>query len=222
MANPAELLHDLFVRWNAPNTAPSSGRNDPSLVMHRHAVRYLGEIEELLSVAERNGKRVGSYREYFPLWVKTVFNFPNSWGTPASGAISNEQILHLDNMVDLLNEFVVSPDESKFLDLREYLNLVGKNLAADDSLSPAVRESAGTVITHILGCMDDLTVIGDFEFGKAIERLLGVLATISLRSSQKDRWRKVLDLFVYPYAVGNLPMLSDGAQFFQLMAGSGQ
>jgi hypothetical protein len=70
--------------------------------------------------------------------------------------------------------------------------------------------------------MDDLTVIGDFEFGKAIERLLGVLATISLRSSQKDRWRKVLDLFVYPYAVGNLPMLSDGAQFFQLMAGSGQ
>lgn len=220
MANPAELLHDLFVRWNSDSGTAEYGRQDPGLAQHRHAVRYLSEIEELIDVAERDGKRVGAYQRYFPVWVKTVFNFPRNWKGPDTGKITQNQIDILGNLIDLLDGYVVAPDHSKFLDLRTYLEFVGKNLAEDDSLSPDVRESAGTVIAHLLGCIDDLTVVGDFEFAKAIERLLGVLATVALRSKQKKRWRTVLDLFVYPYAVGNLPSLEEGIQFFQIMAGS--
>lgn len=221
MANPAELLHDLFVRWNHSGLTAEGARRDPDLVQHRNAVRYLSEIEELISVAERDGKRVGTYRRNFPVWVKTVFHFPQHWRSSSSGGISQNQIDALENLIDLLDGYVIAPDQSKFLDLREYLDFVGKNLAEDKSLSTDVRESAGTVIAHLLGCMDDLTVTGDFEFGKAIERLLGVLASVAFRSKQKNRWRTVLDMFVYPYAVGNLPSIEDGVQFFQIMAGSG-
>ena len=221
MANPAELLHALFVQWNSPTGTAEGSRQDPDLIQHRHAVRYLSEIEELIEVAERDGKRVEAYQRYFPVWVATVFHFPKNWNGTDTAKIAQNQIDILGNLIDLLDGYVVAPDHSKFLDLRTYLEFVGKNLAEDDSLSPDVRESAGTVIAHLLGCIDDLTVVGDFEFAKAIERLLGVLATVALRSKQKDRWRTVLDLFVYPYAVGNLPSLEEGVQFFQIMAGSG-
>lgn len=221
MANPAELLHGIFVRWNAPNASAAGGRNDPTLVQHRHAIRYLDEIDELIEVAERDGKRVGPYRRYFPEWVETVFNYAESWRANGSGEITQTQIDTLENLIDLLDGYVVAPDRSKFLDLRNYLNVVGKNLAEDESLSSDVRESAGTVIAHLLGCIDDFTVIGDFEFGKAIERLLGVLATITLRSKQKERWHTVLNDFVYPYVVNNLPGVAAGAGFAQLMFGSG-
>ncbi|MGO1992253.1 MAG: hypothetical protein ACTH2Y_10555 [Corynebacterium sp.] len=220
MANPAELLHDLFVSWNATGTSASAARKDPDLVQHRNAVRYLGEIDELLEIAKKNKKRVGTYRSYFPLWVKTVFNYPGSWGGQNTAKIDQNQIDQLDNLIDMIDGFVVSPDKETLDQFREYVRLIEWNLDEDESLSPAVRESARAVCVHMLSCVDNLAVTGSFEFGKAFERLLGVLATVTLRSSQRSRWRTVVDFLVWPYAVANLPQIEEGRQFLELMVGT--
>jgi hypothetical protein len=115
MANPAELLHDLFVSWDNDKQSAKMARNDAaSLRVHRQAVRYLDSIDELLDVAEAAGKRVKNYRAYFRLWTRTVFNFPNSWQGSGSGGINVEQIRHLENLIDLLDDFVERIDPEKF------------------------------------------------------------------------------------------------------------
>lgn len=220
MANPAELLHDLFVRWNAEGKTASTARNDNELVQHRNAVRYLDEIDELLSIAEARKKRVGTYRRYFPLWVRTVFNYPEAWKGQNTAKIGQTQIDQLDNLIDMIDEFTVSPDKPSLSQFREYVRLIEWNLGQDESLSPAVRESARAVCVHMLSCVDNLAVTGSFEFGKAFERLLGVLATVTLRSSQRSRWRAVINFLVWPYAVANLPQIEEGRQFLELMFGT--
>lgn len=211
MANPAELLHDLFVSWNNDKQSAQSARHDTaSLVTHRRAVRYLDGIDELLDVAEATGKRVKNYRDYFPYWAQTVFHFPRSWQGSNTGAINVEQIRHLENLIDLLDDFVERIDTEKFEALSTYLTLVERTLDEDESLLDSVKRSARAMIIHLRGCMEDFAIVGDFDFEKALERLIGVLAHVGLRSQKKDVWSEVMGQFVFPYMVNNLPAISDG------------
>ncbi|WP_139024455.1 hypothetical protein [Corynebacterium nuruki] len=158
-----------------------------------------------------------NYRTYFPLWTRTVFNFPNSWQGTSSGGINVEQIRHLENLIDLLDDFVERIDPAKFEALSTYLTLVEKTLDEDESLPDSVKRSARAMITHLRGCMEDFAIVGDFDFEKALERLIGVLAQVGLRSEKKDEWSKVMGLFVFPYMVNNLPAISDGVSVISKM-----
>lgn len=218
MANPAELLHDLFVSWNNDKQSAQGARLDSeTLAAHRRAVRYLDGIDELLDVAQAAGKRVRTYRAYFPAWTKTVFHFPRNWTGSNTGAIKLEETRHLENLIDLLDDFVERIDPEKFEALSTYLTLVEKTLTEDESLPDSVKRSARAMITHLRGCMEDFAIVGDFDFEKALERLIGVLANVGRRSQKKDVWSKVMGQFAFPYAVNNLPSISDGVSVISKM-----
>jgi hypothetical protein len=95
--------------------------------------------------------------------------------------------------------------------------LVEKTLDEDESLPDSVKRSARAMIIHLRGCMEDFAIVGDFDFEKALERLIGVLAQVGLRSEKKDVWSKVMGLFVFPYMVNNLPAISDGVSVISKM-----
>lgn len=164
---------------------------------------------------------MSAYRSYFPHWVKTVFRYPHGWELSGSGEIDIEQIRHLDTLVDIIGDFVQEADPDKFEDLSAYLKLVETALTEDTSLPLSVLAPARAALANLRGCIDAYEVVGAFDFAKGVERLLGALAMVAISSNEKARWRKLINAFVVPYAVNNLPGLAAGAGLVQLMLGSG-
>lgn len=214
MANPAELLLGIFSSWNKQGKTAESARSDGALSQHFQAARLITEIEELLDVLDSLGKRTCVYRRQIPAWKKTLFNYPRNWKSSDTGVINQTQLDHLDTLVDKIGEVLPVPEQARIESLKGYLDKVLEELAEDDSLSPAVRDSAIAVTNNVIGCIDDLQVLGTFAFSQAFERLLGCLAIVALRSKKKSTWKRVLDGMIYPYAVNNLPSLeAAGATF---------
>ncbi|CAB0542979.1 hypothetical protein ACQX2R_04560 [Corynebacterium diphtheriae] len=206
MANPAELLYDLFSQWNNTSVSPYSQREDDALLTnHRLAVKYLGEIDLILTAMENEGKRTNGFRRMYSEWAKTVFVYPNHWRDSDYGGISDHAIDVLDNLVGYADDYVQQLDETKIDDLKTYLDQVEAELRDDDSLDKSVKASAQVLIQNLRTVIDNYTVRGDFEFEQCLNNLLGSLAIITLRSQRKDKWKKILDDFVFPYIVNNLP-----------------
>lgn len=214
MANPAELLLQIFESWHKANAPARDARKDESLVQHFQAARLVEEIEELLDVLDSLGKNTSVYREYLPAWKKTIFNYPSSWTAGHTGKIDKTQRQFLVTLIDQIDGVVPKPEPARVELLHGYLNQVLEDLAEDESLPKAVRDSAIAVTNNLLGCIDDLNVLGDFAFSQAYERLLGCLASVALQSERKTMWKAVLDGLIYPYAVNNLPELEAGASTF--------
>lgn len=63
------------------------------------------------------------------------------------------------------------------------------------------------MVENILTLVDSYVVVGDFELDRALKTLLGSLAYVSARSTNRARWKEVLDAFVIPYAVNQVPGL---------------
>lgn len=209
MANPAELLFDIFTSWNS-NSAPFNAREDSdALPRHRLAVAHLNDIERLLDIMDSDDKRVSTYKNRFPQWVRIVFNYPRDWrhnyGTIEDGAMES-----LENLIDVMDSYVPTMDEAKFDELKKYLDKVEEALHDDDSLSAAVKAGTMTLVHNLRTILDQYTVCGDLQLEQALERLLGNLAKVTLRSKHAARWRTLIDEFVFPYVVGQLPELPAG------------
>lgn len=210
MANPAELLFDIFKSWNNPRAKTVSARKDSdTLRTHRIAVTHLNDIERLLDIMASDGKRVSTYKKRFPQWVKIVFNYPNRWEQD-HGAISGVALESLENLIDTMDSYVPKMDEARFDELKKYLDKVEKALHDDDSLSAAVTAGTMALVHNLRTILDQYTVCGDLQLEQALERLLGNLAKVTLRSKHAARWRTLIDEFVFPYVVGQLPELPVG------------
>lgn len=219
MANPAELLHGLFVEWNNAANSVRFARKDDSLVAHRRAVKHLEDIDRLLGMLENQGRKVDVYRRQHPEWVKIVFNYPKNWQANNSAKIAQTAIDHLETLINHIDDVVPRSDKRKTQNLKEYLFFVLKTLNEDDSLSMATRLHAQATINHVLGCIDDLAVVGDFQFEQAVERFLAVLFRVMRESQMKDMWKTAADNFVWPFTVSTLSALP-GALLTQLALGS--
>lgn len=209
MANPAELLFDIFTSWNSAISTVKARNDSDALPRHRLAVTHLNDIERLLDIMASDGKRVSTYKMRFPQWVKIVFNYPHSWegnyGTIDGGALES-----LENLIDTMASYVPTMDEARFDELKVYLDKVEEALRDDDSLSAAVAAGTMTLVQNLRTILDQYTVCGDLQLEQALERLLGNLAKVTLHSKHATRWRKLIDEFVFPYAVGQLPELPAG------------
>lgn len=206
MANPAELLYNLFSQWDNPSSPPYHQRDDDaSLTNHRLAVKYLAEINSILKAMETESRRTGSFRRMYPEWVKTVFVYPNHWRSSEYGGISNHSLDVLETLIDYADDYVQRVDQEKFDDLKKYLDRIEKELLDDSSLATSVKASTRALIQNIRTVIDQYAVRGDFEFEQCLNSLLGNLALITIQSQRKDTWEKVLDDFVFPYIIGSLP-----------------
>ncbi|WP_293817640.1 hypothetical protein [uncultured Corynebacterium sp.] len=208
MANPAQLLLDIFNKWNEESSSAKISRGDDDLTEHMRAAQLIEQIGELLDRLDSTGGQTEVYRRYLPQWRRILFCYPNSWGTIGSAAIPQTPRDHLSTLAFMLRDIITAPQADKVESLRSYLDVIIEELTQDGSLPASVKDSAFTVINHMRCCIDDLEVLGDFAFEQSYERLLGALAIISLKSDDKSRWKRVFDNFVYPYAVNNLPSLS--------------
>lgn len=210
MANPAELLHEVFTQWGSrvKGGAPTGSTRGDNAVLdqHRRCVGYLNQIEEVLDEMDRAGKRVATYQKQFPVWVKTVFNYGRNWGS-SDAPVSEHALDILDNLIEAMEPFVPTLDAERFDELKRYLNTVQDILNEDDSLAPGVRRGAQVLVENILTLVDSYTVVGDFELERALKSLLGSLALVTVQSTKKEKWRDILAGFFIPYAVNQVPGL---------------
>lgn len=223
MANPAELLFDQLVEWNSSKHTASQARNDSKdLALHRRAIHNLNDINQLLRHMESLGKRVGVYKRTFPKWVQIVFRYPGGWQGTGTGKIDQIDLDHLENLIDALDPFVPKLETERFEDIDKYLSDVQSLLDEDDSLDTLTRESAREAVSNVREALADFEKHGDFRTEKLFQLLLGQLAYVTLRSSKRGKWKKVLDDFVVPYSVGQFPEISQsGIVEFITQGGAG-
>lgn len=210
MANPAELLHDVFSEWDSEAKSGISARasraDDGVLTLHRRCVGYLDQIEDVLEAMGRAGKRVSAYQKQFPVWVKTVFNYGGNWASTES-PISDFALDILDNLIEAMEPFVPVLDVDRFEDLKQYLKVVQEELQEDESLASGVKRGAQVLVENILTLVDSYKVVGDLELEQALKSLLGSLALVTVQSSKKQRWRDIISDFFIPYSVNQAPGL---------------
>lgn len=206
MANPAELLYDIFDSWHDTTKKTHSARNDSDLQEHMYAAKLLLQVEASLEILEKAGKNVRTHQRYVPEWRKMLFNYRRSW-TGDSAQTRGPNLDMLGAAIEVVGMAVEEPDPEKIEKLVTYLSDVKEKLSEDDSLPKYIRLSAEATVDNILGAIKDGGVVNSYEFSQQIEQLLGTLATIALRSKRTDMWKGVLNAFVYPYAVSQLPGL---------------
>ena len=210
MANPAELLFNLLTSWNSSSSAANARKDSGSLENHRHAVRYLAEIDQILHSMENDGKRTNSFRRAYPEWVKTVFCYPKDWAHVETGPVSQSSRDVLEGLIDYADMYLPKVDEEKFDTLKAYLETVETALLEDDSLSDVVKSSCRSLIQNLRTIVDNYSVHGSFELDQCLQNLLGNLALITLRSRARSKWQTILNTFVFPYAVGSVPAIEPG------------
>ena len=209
MANPAKLLFDIFTSWNIDRVTVSARNDSEALPRHRLAVAHLNDIERLLDIMDNDGKRVSTYKKRFPQWVKIVFNYPYDWRHD-SGSIDDGALESLENLIDVMDSYVPTMDEARCDEFKAYLVKVEEALQDDGTLSAAVKAGTMTLVQNLRTILDQYTVCGDLQLEQALERLLGNLAKVTLHSKHAARWRTLINEFVFPYVVGQLPELPAG------------
>ncbi|MDK4327895.1 hypothetical protein QPX56_03760 [Corynebacterium pseudodiphtheriticum] len=207
MANPAEILFNQFSAWRKDESARSLRKDTKSLQRHRIMVGHLGDVEKLLTVMEKDGKRVQSFRKYLPAWSRFLFAYPSGWGANSRSLISVADLDALDMLIDPIDSYCLRADEEKFDDLKAYLDRVKQALDDDDTLPSTVKLSTRTLVENLVTIIDSYAIYGDVRLDDALQRLLGNLAMVAMQSKKSDVWRKILDRFVFPWLANQLPGL---------------
>lgn len=208
MANPAELLLDIFSKWDTARksdlSAQESRADTESLRDHRFAIGYLNQIDELLNAMDSAGKRVGPYRRQFPVWVQHTFNYGRVWTHKDPGTPKHAFDV-LEGLIDALAPFVPVLEPKHFETLKEYLHTVRETLNEDDSIPRGTKQGALVLVENLLTLIDSYNVVGDFEIERTLQSLLGSLAWAATQSSKRERWRDILTGFFIPYATSQVP-----------------
>ncbi|MEY8209106.1 hypothetical protein [Corynebacterium sp. MNWGS58] len=207
MANPAEILFNQFNEWRKDQSASSLRKDTRSLQRHRIMVGHLNDVEKLLSVMEKDGKRVQSFRKYFPVWSRFLFAYPDGWSISSNTLISVTDLDALDMLIDPIDSYCLHADEEKFDDLKAYLDRVKQALDDDETLPSTVKLSTRTLVENLVTIIDSYAIYGDVRLDDALQRLLGNLAMVAMQSKKSDIWRKILDRFVFPWLANQLPGL---------------
>jgi hypothetical protein len=210
MANPAQLLHARFLAWRgAQNVAASTARglNGQNWQEHTLAVRHLGEIDELLRLLESQGRNMRVAREALPGWYQVVFAYPGGWSGQGSATIAPQSIDTLEMLAERLEDVVPALEDDGIDRINEYIDSVVKVLTADTSLPVDLRIHVNDVIAHVRWCIENYETVGDFSLQDALERLAGAVVRGAANSSDKGRWKTVVNNIVWPFAVNMMAAL---------------
>ena len=225
MANPAELLHDIFESWRDGKSSSQTQRKDDNLKVHRRALKHLDAIEQILAELRVQGVRTSVFEREFSTWCRTIFCYPYGWTSGGTAEIPQPAMDALENLIGYAGQVVLRVDETKLASLSLYLDAIEIALQGDKTLNMSARLQLQTSIDHLRGCIEDLKIVGDFDFRKAVEELLVRISQVEGASNDKNRWRPWKEHFVWPFiydasmygfglaigAVGDsfLPMLTD-------------
>lgn len=223
MANPAELLHDQFVSWhdeaeNVPATRARGGWGSDTVEAHLQAGRHLNAIDDLLRQMEAAGRRVITYRKYFPIWVQIAFAYPKGWKGHGSAQIDPVAIEHLGNLGDALTVFVpvMQPDGAQAI--YDFTTRVSELLDLDPDIPDSLKTHVRDVIQHVHWCLRNYEKVGDFDLSAAVERLAASVIRAATTSKNKTRWGSVFNNFAWPFGV-NLASAIPAQALVQLALG---
>lgn len=212
MANPAELLLDLFEQWDDQKKSAQAARfgspRNPDFTAHRRAVHHLDAISEILKIMKADGQRVRPYEKAFAVWTRTVFAYPSGWGANSSGKIDATAKGHLETLINLMGRYVPAVEDTKLGELRAYLDAVGKALDADETVSKVVKAAAASVIINIRRCIEELNIVGEYDFKKSYDQLYAVIFDVHQASQDKATWKSFAENIVNPFVMGNLTGIS--------------
>lgn len=220
MPNPAQLLHARFLAWRGgQNVAASSARglNGQNWDDHALAIRHLGEIDELLRLLESQGRNMRVARTALPGWYRIVFAYDRGWSGQGSATIDQQSIDTLEMLAERLEDVVPTLEDDGIDRINDYIESVSKVVTADTSLPADLRAHVNDVIAHVRWCVDNYETVGDFSLQDALERLAGAVVRGAANSSDKSRWKNVVNNIVWPFAVNMMAALP-AAQLVALVA----
>lgn len=207
MANPAQLLFAQLSAWHVIDQ-----RRTTAQVRHVHgsnvgweqmrmAVRHLDAIEELLTQMSQAGRDVSVYHRHFPSWTTAVFAYPNGWNKMGLCDVNQQMLDHLHTLGDLMEILVPTLSPTGDGELRSFCARLLNTLDDDPTIPDPLKLHLREVVRHLEWCLDQYAVAGDFEVRKAVERLVAAMAQVAGASENPDRWKTVLNTWVWPFAV---------------------
>ena len=220
MPNPAQLLHARFLAWRGPNNAHAfqvRGLDGNNWEDHELALRHLRDIDELLRLLESQGRNMRVYREALPTWYQIVFAFDRGWKGNETATIDQRLLDTLEMLAERLEDVVPTLEDGGLAAITEYLDDVSEVLTADTSLPAALRAHVNDVINHVRWCVDNYSIVGDFSLQDALERLAGAVVRAAANSSEKSKWKTIVNNLVWPFAV-NIMAALPAAQVVALVA----
>lgn len=223
MANPAELLFNQLSKWrNSDKTALKARPDTNDLALHRRAIQNLNDIRSLLLAMQNAGKRVGVWNRAFPRWTQIIFCYPYAWRDDGSGSIEQKDLDDLETLIDALDPYVTKLDESSFQNFRNYLDEIENTLEEDDSLDEHLKESVRIAVRNVREAFDQFTTVGDYRTDEALKSLLAQISLVMVKSHKKNKWEKILNSWVFPYAVNQFPPIDPGNGLLTMLMPSSQ
>lgn len=204
MANPAQLLLERFHAWRGPNNVAATNArslNGANWDEHTQAVLHLKEIEELLRLLESQGRNTRVPREALPSWYQVVFAFPSGWSGGGTATINQEAINTLEMLAERLQDVVPTVEPGGIEQVIGYVDAVRDVLVEDASLPAQLRSHINDVIEHVRWCAENYSIVGDFSLQDALERLSGAIMRGAFSSTDKSKWQKVAETWVWPFVV---------------------
>ncbi|MCK7676398.1 hypothetical protein [Corynebacterium pygosceleis] len=218
MPNPAENLHEIFKKWQHPSGTARTIRDDEDLEEHTRALKLLNDMDRLLQIMAFESKNTAYWRPWIIEWRKYAFAFPGGWQDTYTTKLSDTTLNQLLLFADAVSNYLPRIEEDQISELSNYLDKLEIKLRNHPSLPSRPLHEALAVITHIRCLIDDLTVVGAFDFQDAMGRLLLVLLNIE-HNDKTGRWKNSAKGFIWDFfqsvavemtssaALGRIPML---------------
>ncbi|MBO0883728.1 MAG: hypothetical protein J2P17_26015 [Mycobacterium sp.] len=117
----------------------------------------------------------------------------------------------METLASRLDDYLPTADESGRERTRDLANQVQQLIDDDESLPEEMRIHLRQMAEQLTWCLDNYAISGDFELKNAIDRLLITVGQSTQQSTHRDWWTKIVNEFVYPFAVATLAQLTGGA-----------
>ncbi|MCX7491502.1 hypothetical protein OS127_03030 [Corynebacterium sp. P6129] len=175
-------------------------------------------MDRLLEVMAFDGQNTEVWRTWIIRWRKYVFAYPNGWKASGTTSISSDTLGLLLIFANAVDKYLPRIEKDQIGELSNYLDKLEIKLRNHPSLPSRPLYEALAVITHIRCLIDDLTVVGAFDFQDAMGRLLLVLLNIE-HNDKTGRWKNSTKGFIWEFiqsvaveitssaALGRMPML---------------
>lgn len=216
MANPAQILHGLFIKWHTSETAGVSrglnssdaAQSKAALQELRFAAMQLTSIEELLTNMRTAGIDVSKWNGPLDRWTLGLFVYPHGWGSQQQHSISFSDIEMLSMLGDILEFQIPQLSDKGSAQIRDFLTQVENSIDKHSHIDVHLRRHFINLISHIRWCLDNYDFVGEFELEKALQQLA---ATVSLQvhkdeesSDSPSVFRRLLENWVNPFVVASI------------------
>ena len=125
----------------------------------------------------------------------------------------------LEMLAERLEDVVPTLDADGLDLINQYIESVSAVLTEDASLPATLRAHVNDVIAHVRWCVDNYATVGDFSLQDALERLAGAVVRGAANSTDKSKWKNVVNNIVWPFAV-NMMAAIPAAELAALVASS--